>query len=534
MSGDGDCSAPTQSQVRYLETPSLVAWFAQNVAMAHPKLFPLPIGVYYSGQKPSMVADKVRKLVQSRCTVAPTLDVFAAWQSSTNPLVRKPLWNTVLGWPPSQVTVLDAKVDLKEFFGSLLPNHRMVLSPRGNGVDCFRTWETLYSGRVPVVVSSHLDPLFAQLPVIILPSWDNVTLPELQARYAVVMAGFSQPGRYSPRHLELDYHVCRIKHAAGRAVGAAANDCGGGVVIPDTVKLPFVTIEELARTDPSQRALAPGCPKQRTELCKLEHVFDEIFVLGAESRVRFAKRISAQLGALGTPFTLIRAQPKDAPGIKEQAMRYMDNSRFHSNRNAGVYALHLTQLAVFDYIARSPGKRFLIFEDDVILHRSFPAAFNTRYRKIPSNWWVLFLGAETPLHHWRPWLWKPDEFRKAGYYTVPAKGRVWGSWALGFTKSAAARLAESMRYRRTAIDQMTYEDMFMEAHGTAFMMWPNVAAHFYEASDLGHQRDPALLKKQRKDNEWWAKHFDSVNGYTGGGGGAPVVPMGEKGDGVKV
>ena len=34
------------------------------------------------------------------------------------------------------------------------------LSPRGNGVDCHRTWEMLYFGMIPVMLRSTIDPLF--------------------------------------------------------------------------------------------------------------------------------------------------------------------------------------------------------------------------------------------------------------------------------------------------------------------------------------------------------------------------------------
>jgi hypothetical protein len=53
------------------------------------------------------------------------------------------------------------------------------LSPRGNGIDCHRTWEALYLGRIPIVESSEIDILFQDLPVFIVKDWKEITLEKL-------------------------------------------------------------------------------------------------------------------------------------------------------------------------------------------------------------------------------------------------------------------------------------------------------------------------------------------------------------------
>ncbi len=49
------------------------------------------------------------------------------------------------------------------------------LSPRGNGLDCHRTWEAFYLDIIPIVWNSTLNPLFVDLPVIILNDWRDIT-----------------------------------------------------------------------------------------------------------------------------------------------------------------------------------------------------------------------------------------------------------------------------------------------------------------------------------------------------------------------
>ena len=60
-----------------------------------------------------------------------------------------------------------------------------VAAPQGRGLDTYRLWEVLSMGSVPVVTSSSLDLLFSSFPVIIVPSWDEVSVgaPLLADRY---------------------------------------------------------------------------------------------------------------------------------------------------------------------------------------------------------------------------------------------------------------------------------------------------------------------------------------------------------------
>jgi hypothetical protein len=58
------------------------------------------------------------------------------------------------------------------------------VSPRGRGLDCFRTWESLFLGTIPIVRSSTLDPLYRDedLPVVIVESYREV-VPANLARW---------------------------------------------------------------------------------------------------------------------------------------------------------------------------------------------------------------------------------------------------------------------------------------------------------------------------------------------------------------
>ena len=53
--------------------------------------------------------------------------------------------------------------------------HPLWLSPRGNGLDCHRTWEALYLDVIPVVWNSSLNSLYADLPIIVINDYSEIT-----------------------------------------------------------------------------------------------------------------------------------------------------------------------------------------------------------------------------------------------------------------------------------------------------------------------------------------------------------------------
>ena len=87
------------------------------------------------------------------------------------------------------------------------------LSPHGKGLDCFRTWEALALGCVPIVKASSLDPLYEDeaFPVVIVQSFSEVT-PENLQRWHHEHADAFGPDLF--KKLSNDYWVERIKETA--------------------------------------------------------------------------------------------------------------------------------------------------------------------------------------------------------------------------------------------------------------------------------------------------------------------------------
>lgn len=56
------------------------------------------------------------------------------------------------------------------------------ISPRGNGIDCHRTWEALYLDIVPIVWNSTLNTLYTNLPIIVINNHTELTESYLRDR----------------------------------------------------------------------------------------------------------------------------------------------------------------------------------------------------------------------------------------------------------------------------------------------------------------------------------------------------------------
>jgi hypothetical protein len=175
------------------------AWLAANVAIRHPKLIPVPLGI----ANPSWEHGDVAALhaVQADGGRKTTL-VDVSFSVDTNPAERR--------------RCLDqAQLDLAPRlpYGQYLvrlASAYFCLSPRGHGIDTHRTWEALYVRTVPVVTRSALTDAYPDLPWIVLDDWSEFPALELSAElYERIM------GRWEPSALSLDSVVELMRQRVG-------------------------------------------------------------------------------------------------------------------------------------------------------------------------------------------------------------------------------------------------------------------------------------------------------------------------------
>lgn len=162
--------------VSYLDDEKIIAWFAVNTDTSHQKLFAIPIGLANS-YWPHGKSDVVKK--QSMISVAKNILLYASHITLTHE-TRKKVYACFKNKPfchfaqkkPHDQYLLDLK------------KSKFVLSPRGNGLDCHRTWEALYMGAIPVVPATTINSVYEGLPVVIVDDWATVTAPFLEQKWA--------------------------------------------------------------------------------------------------------------------------------------------------------------------------------------------------------------------------------------------------------------------------------------------------------------------------------------------------------------
>jgi hypothetical protein len=76
----------------------------------------------------------------------------------------------------------DSPEDLIRYY-SQIAAHRFVLSPEGNGIDCYRTWEALYLGAIPIVMVSPAMRAFADLPILFTEDYSELSPDYLERRW---------------------------------------------------------------------------------------------------------------------------------------------------------------------------------------------------------------------------------------------------------------------------------------------------------------------------------------------------------------
>ena len=210
---NGDESFPGDASA-LLDLPLLVHWFTQNCDRAHAKLTCVPIGLEnrkwgpprekgHHGSMPELMmgmlalfaprepaAGVVTRALVTRTmqqtteqSVPPIEHTWAYFDRGTHAKVRDPLWTFILkAHEAAQPHLLWIRIAGAGGRGNVLAHelYRFMLTlaalicPRGNGLDTHRVWESLYLGRTTIVASGTLDPLFKDLPVLILDDWRQI------------------------------------------------------------------------------------------------------------------------------------------------------------------------------------------------------------------------------------------------------------------------------------------------------------------------------------------------------------------------
>lgn len=156
-----------------LEDDRIAAWLLQNIDRpCTEKLIPIPIGMANSNWEHGNLA-----LMENM--IAYSLGKGEKHHFFYVNLTNRPERDDCVRALYSKGFLFHSRCRFNQYLVDMADSI-FVASPRGHGLDTHRTWEALLMGCYPVVPSSTLNPLYEDLPVVIVDNWEDVTMEYLQ------------------------------------------------------------------------------------------------------------------------------------------------------------------------------------------------------------------------------------------------------------------------------------------------------------------------------------------------------------------
>jgi hypothetical protein len=170
---------------------NVVALYATSNLVADDRIRAVPLGIRTSNVQPAKfvrqsVGRAERDLLLGNFTL--NADHYRPGRDG-RPHVRARLVERLARAPWARLDVsseprTDARA-LFHFYGQLA-RHRFVLSPEGNGIDCYRHWEALAMGAVPIVMRSRAMAPFEGLPILFTDDYGELSPGYLEEQWTAM------------------------------------------------------------------------------------------------------------------------------------------------------------------------------------------------------------------------------------------------------------------------------------------------------------------------------------------------------------
>lgn len=166
------CDSFTRATIPFVPS-NIKKWYMVNCMTEEPNLISIPFG---------LLDDKTADILNATPIGEKEKWLYVNFQTYT--LERSHL-KTQMGarsMSSDWITFVPEAKSVEEYFSDIA-QHKYVLCPEGNGIDCFRTWESIYLGAIPVVKRSPTTEQFSDLPILIVDDMFNIRIEFLQEKY---------------------------------------------------------------------------------------------------------------------------------------------------------------------------------------------------------------------------------------------------------------------------------------------------------------------------------------------------------------
>lgn len=150
--------------------------FAVNIQDGFHRATPIPLGIENLTRRRGGTLEDFhifRDILLRGKDILPEREnlVFSNFRIRTNRNAREKLATEL---SKSRHGFADGGMSIRAYREQILGS-KFVVSPRGNGIDCFRTWESIYLGAVPIVLAGDLaQSLSNDLPIWVVSDWREV------------------------------------------------------------------------------------------------------------------------------------------------------------------------------------------------------------------------------------------------------------------------------------------------------------------------------------------------------------------------
>ena len=159
----------------------VIRWYSQNVNFISEKLESIPIGLensiwFENIHKKDKLINKQNEIKNHKNLLYINHNIQTNYNERVEPynLFKNSKWATIEFGRNGY--------NYDEYIDNIY-NHKFVLSPRGNGMDTHRLWETLYLGSIPIEKRNINNQFYTDLPICFVNNWNEITEDFLNNEY---------------------------------------------------------------------------------------------------------------------------------------------------------------------------------------------------------------------------------------------------------------------------------------------------------------------------------------------------------------
>jgi len=207
-----------------LNQPLLKHIYCWNKPFDHEKITAIPIGLNHSRQYDSLINWKKDNNINLDREKLLCINFSPETNSIRGELVEKGKneWSDfcdIFKYIPNQKSYwkqsnIEGKILVNvtnPLYYHLINKYKFILSPSGAGPDCHRTWEALYMGCIPIVISSSINELYEDLPILVINDWNEINKEFLEKKYIEIM-NKNKNNEYNINKLYLQFWLDKINN----------------------------------------------------------------------------------------------------------------------------------------------------------------------------------------------------------------------------------------------------------------------------------------------------------------------------------